>query len=61
MKLSITDIQVNGKEVLMRCDFNVPYNSELEITDDTRIQAAIPSIKHLLEEVFTPPGRTPPF
>lgn len=49
MKLSITDIQVNGKEVLMRCDFNVPYNSDLEITDDTRIQAAIPSIKHLLE------------
>ena len=49
MKLSITDIQVNGKEVLMRCDFNVPYNGELEITDDTRIQAAIPSIKHLLE------------
>ncbi len=49
MKLSITDIQVNGKEVLMRCDFNVPYNGELKITDDTRIQAAIPSIKHLLE------------
>lgn len=49
MKLSITDIQVNGKEVLMRCDFNVPYNSDLQITDDTRIQAAIPSIKHLLE------------
>ena len=49
MKLSISDIQVNGKEVLMRCDFNVPYNDSLEITDDTRIQAAIPSIKHLLE------------
>jgi len=49
MKLSIKDIQVNGKEVLMRCDFNVPYNSDLQITDDTRIQAAIPSIKHLLE------------
>jgi len=49
MKLSITDIQVDGKEVLMRCDFNVPYNDSLEITDDTRIQAAIPSIKHLLE------------
>jgi 3-phosphoglycerate kinase len=49
MKLSITDLEVNGKEVLMRCDFNVPYNSELKITDDTRIQAAIPSIKHLLE------------
>ncbi len=49
MKLSIKDIQVNGKEVLMRCDFNVPYNSELEITDDTRIQAALPSINYLLE------------
>ncbi len=49
MKLSIKDIQVNAKEVLMRCDFNVPYNKDLEITDDTRIQAAIPSIKHLLE------------
>lgn len=49
MKLSIKDIQVNDKEVLMRCDFNVPYDSELNITDDTRIQAAIPSIKHLLE------------
>ncbi len=49
MKLSIKDIQVNGKEVLMRCDFNVPYNDELQITDDTRIQAALPSIKHLLE------------
>ena len=49
MKLSITDIQVSGKEILMRCDFNVPYNDSLEITDDTRIQAAIPSIKHLIE------------
>lgn len=49
MKLSIRDIDVNGKEVLMRCDFNVPYDSDLNITDDTRIQAAIPSIKLLLE------------
>lgn len=50
MKLSITDIQVNGKEILMRCDFNVPYDSNLQITDDTRIKAAIPSIQHLLEQ-----------
>ncbi|MEP4079273.1 phosphoglycerate kinase [Haloferula sp.] len=47
-KLSIQGLDVQGKEVLMRVDFNVPLKDG-KITDDTRIQGAIPSIKHLLE------------
>lgn len=46
-KLSIEGLDVQGKEVLMRADFNVPLKDGA-ITDDTRIQAALPSIKHLL-------------
>lgn len=43
-------IQFENKKALVRVDFNVPLNSEYEVTDDTRIRMAIPTIKHILEE-----------
>lgn len=48
-KVTIRDIDVNDKRVFLRCDFNVPLNDNLEITDKTRIIAALPTIKYLLE------------
>ena len=49
-KLSIRDLSLKGKRVFMRVDFNVPLNDALEITDDTRIQASLPSIKLAVEK-----------
>ncbi len=49
-KLSIRDLSLNGKRVFMRVDFNVPLNDALEITDDTRIQASLPSTKLAVEK-----------
>ncbi|MBO4413643.1 MAG: phosphoglycerate kinase [Clostridia bacterium] len=47
-KKTIEDIEVKGKRVLVRCDFNVPLNGA-EITDDKRIVEALPTIKYLME------------
>jgi phosphoglycerate kinase len=47
-KLSIRDLDLKGKRVLMRVDYNVPLNEKGEITDDTRIQASLPTVQYAL-------------
>ena len=49
-KKTIDDVVLKGKKILMRCDFNVPLNEKLEITDDRRIRESLPSIKKILKD-----------
>ena len=49
-KKTIKDIDLKGKKVLVRCDFNVPMDENQNITDNNRIVAALPTIKYLLEQ-----------
>ena len=48
-KKTVRDIDLKGKKVLVRCDFNVPYDENRVITDNRRIVAALPTINYLLE------------
>ena len=47
-KLSVIDLDLAGKRVLMRADFNVPLDAERKITDPKRIDAALPTMRHIL-------------
>ena len=50
-KMTVRDIEVNGKRVLLRVDFNVPLDEKTgEITDDNRVRASLPTIKYLTEQ-----------
>ena len=48
-KITVRDLDLDGKKVLMRCDFNVPLDENKNITDKTRIVAAMPTIKYVLD------------
>ena len=49
-KKTIKDIDLKGKKVFVRCDFNVPMDENQNITDNKRIVAALPTIKYLIEQ-----------
>ena len=50
MQQNIDTYDFSGKKAIVRVDFNVPLNEKFEITDDTRIRAAIPTLKKVLEK-----------
>src|SRR5882672_1715376 len=49
-KMTVQDIDIKGKKVIIRADFNIPLDASFHITDDRRIAAALPTIQYALKE-----------
>lgn len=49
-KKTVKDVEIIGKKVLVRCDFNVPIDENGHITDNRRIISALPTIKYLMDK-----------
>ena len=47
-KKTIKDVDLKGKKVFCRVDYNVPFDENMNITNDTRIQATVPTVTYLL-------------